>query len=292
MACGWRIVKFTYAYKTSDGVRHENSMKASSREEVFQALRAQGIKAIKVVALDGSKANGETRGVRKRVVAASIIGAAIIVGLTAFFVGRSVPPPQQTGEDIPASPPTVALSTPPVAYRNAKPLARQAINGDRQRIEAAMASLTNAAERLLAAFAEPGRPVPELGGNRPADAEFEVALRNPIRIPETDFTEAVDLKRIVAKMKSDLRRYLADGGTIDGYIEEMVKRQKLEVSYREKAENNLARLCSSKIINTDDRSEAYDYWLKANAHLQTMGIYPLPLPDALRGYEATLDLDE
>ena len=27
-------------------------------------------------------------------------------------------------------------------------------------------------------------------------------------------------------------------------------------------------------------------------NLQSMGIYPLPLPDALRGYEASLDIDE
>ncbi len=38
--------------------------------------------------------------------------------------------------------------------------------------------------------------------------------------------------------------------------------------------------------------EAYSYWLKANAQLQSMGIYPLPLPDILRGYESTLELDE
>ena len=52
-------MKFTYAYKTSDGVRHEAAMDAESREAVFAALRERGIKAIKVVAADGSKANGE-----------------------------------------------------------------------------------------------------------------------------------------------------------------------------------------------------------------------------------------
>ena len=91
--------------------------------------------------------------------------------------------------------------------------------------------------------------IPAIAAMRPTDAEFEVALRNPIRIPETDFTEAVDLKRIVAKMKSDLRRYLADGGTIDGYIEEVVKRQKLEVSYREKAEKHAEALRSSMTVS-------------------------------------------
>ena len=52
-------VKYTYAYKESNGTRHEETMEAESREAVFKALREKGIKAIKVVAADGSKANGE-----------------------------------------------------------------------------------------------------------------------------------------------------------------------------------------------------------------------------------------
>ena len=52
-------------------------MNAASRDEVFKELRKQGIKAIKVVAADGSKANGEIRGVRKRVV--FVLGALCLV---------------------------------------------------------------------------------------------------------------------------------------------------------------------------------------------------------------------
>lgn len=267
-------------------------MNASSREEVFENLRAQGIKAIKVVAADGSKANGEIRGVRKRVVVASIVVAALAAGLAVYLVGRVAPRPPPVERDAHVAPPPTVAPAPPVAYRNAKPLARQAINGDRQRVEAAAKSFTNAAERLMAAFAEPGRPVPALAAMRPTDAEFEASLREPIRIAETDFTETADLKRIVAKIKSDLRVYLTDGGDIDGYLEELAKRQKLEVAYREKAEKHLARLCAPASGKKSDKSEAYGYWLKANAQLQSMGIYPLPLPDALRGYEATLDIDE
>ena len=37
---------------------------------------------------------------------------------------------------------------------------------------------------------------------------------------------------------------------------------------------------------------AYAYWLKANAQLQAMGIYPLALPDALRSYQMSLDIEE
>ena len=35
-------MKYTYAYKTSDGVRHEDSMNAESRDEVFAELRKRG----------------------------------------------------------------------------------------------------------------------------------------------------------------------------------------------------------------------------------------------------------
>lgn len=94
---------FTYVYKTSDGKRHTEEMSAASREEVFEELRRRGIKAIKVVANDGSRANGaesekgrastqtETGGIGKRrtsgvlVAAAALIVSAIVVGTWHFF---------------------------------------------------------------------------------------------------------------------------------------------------------------------------------------------------------------
>ena len=81
-------MKYTYAYKTSDGVRHEASMDAASREDVFAALRAKGIKAIKVVAADGSKANGEIRGVRKRIVFLIAVMVAVGTALLVIWAGR------------------------------------------------------------------------------------------------------------------------------------------------------------------------------------------------------------
>ena len=97
-------MKYTYAYKTSDGARHEAAMEAESREAVFVALRARGIKAIKVVAADGSKANGEVRrGARKRTIAAVAIAAAVLAGSAVYFLspkraasgrGEEAPPAQ------------------------------------------------------------------------------------------------------------------------------------------------------------------------------------------------------
>lgn len=249
-------------------------MNASSREEVFAALRAKGIKAIKVVAADGSKANGEVRGVRKRVVLGIVCFVALLTGAVVYLaVG--------TGADAVKAHDETSSRT-----RIAAPLPRQAIMGDRVRIAAAVKSLKSAPERLLAAFAEPGRPLPDLDGKTPTEAEFAAILREPVRIAEDDFTEAVDLKRILTRIKNDMKRYLAAGGSVQEFIAELVKRQKQEIAYREKASDRL------KDMLKGDTAKAYDFFLKANAQLQSMGIYPLPLPDNLRNYQLSLDFDE
>ena len=59
----------------------------------------------------------------------------------------------------------------------------------------------------------------------------------------------------------------------------------MEISYRDNAEKRLGELLKKP-------KDAYAYWLKANAQLQAMGIYPLALPDALRSYQMNLDIDE
>ena len=82
-------MKYTYAYKTSDGVRHEASIDAESREAVFEALRAHGIRPIKVVAADGSKANGEIPPPRVPRLA-SIVVIVALVALVAAVLGGAV----------------------------------------------------------------------------------------------------------------------------------------------------------------------------------------------------------
>ena len=269
-------MKYTYAYKTSDGTRHEDSMNASSREEVFAELRKRGIKAIKVVAADGSKANGEVLGVRRRVVLGIVCFAAIVTGVIVYIATSKA-----------GSIATKAhIDAPNSRMRNATPLPRQMIPGDRGRIAEAAASLKTAPERLLATFAEPGRSLSAPNGKIPTEAEFAAILREPLKIADDDFTESVDLKRIVTRIKSDLRRFLAAGGTAEEFVAELIKRQKLEIAYREKADTRLNEMLKG------DTAKAYDFFLKANAQLQSMGIYPLPLPDSLRSYQNTLDFDE
>lgn len=78
-------MRFSYSYKTPDGIRHEGRIEGASREEVFAELRRRGIRAIKVVSLSGSKANGEEKVITRK----AFVFAALFLGLF-FGVGVAV----------------------------------------------------------------------------------------------------------------------------------------------------------------------------------------------------------
>lgn len=273
---------FRYIYKTSQGVRQTAEMSAATRDEVFAALRAKGIRPVKVVATDGSKANGETSRVSRR----AWIALGLCLGLLAtapWMLARNGKPPAPA----PGREPHEAKRE---ILHLARPLARQVVSGDRLRIANPPADLfPSAAERYLAYFAEPGRPLPPADATPPAPDDFLACLQTPLRVKADEFTEYVELVRIVTRIKDEMRAYLAGGGSVGDYLAELVKRQRLEISYREQAERKLEEYLDAQ---KPDLPRAYDYWLKANARLRSMGIYTLPLPDSLRAYELTADLDE
>lgn len=256
-------------------------MDAESRDEVFTKLRSQNIRPIKVVALDGSKANGEppVRPLwRKAAVWSAVVLLAATGGVAAFLAGRG------TKQDHPGESGNggaeVLLAT---------PLARQTIPGNRMRILDAMSgAFDTTTEKALAQFAEPGREF-SMPDAHPDPSDMKTALSTPLKFSAKELSESIDLKRIVTGMKRELANYIALGGTWDGYLEELVKRQKLEISYRQNAHLKIHTALDG--IHPD-KAKAYDYWLKANAQLQSMGIYPIPLPDALRDYQFNLNLDE
>ena len=262
-------MRFAYTYRSSDGQRHTAEIEAESRDAAFAKVRAElGIKPIKVVAAGGedTQDNRDTQDRRRipvpgvsvvPVVSALLaLSALLAFGAWYWLTGRAARPE--------AAPYQVMTPQGPVTLSVAAPLPRQAIPGDRRRIEEAVAQERDppvfrfAAERWLARYAEPGRKVPgaqagltaEKGlartrsgaSERPAPADFEAALREPIRIASSDFTEVVDLKRIVTGMKREMRAYLAGGGTAEQYLAELEKRQRLEISYRENAEKRLGPL--------------------------------------------------
>ena len=257
-------MKYTYAYKTSDGVRHEDSMTAASREEVFAALRKQGIKAIKVVAADGSKANGEVRGVRKRVVVVLVALAAVGVGVLAFFGGS------RSAAFVAANPATISP--------------RHQIYGDPAVMEALERGdfgsiFSREGDRMLAIFAQPGKLMCSRGVNprrlRALDwealeayAKKELSMSSDIPIVTDDSREVSELKQIVNGMREEMRAYLANGnGTVRSYWRRLNERTLEEIRIYDRTMRELEKEKSSEI------------WEQKNEALRTLGLRTIPLPE-------------
>ena len=253
-------MKYTYAYKTSDGVRHEATMNAASRDEVFVALRKQGIKAIKVVAADGSKANGEIHGVRKRVVAALVAFVALGVGIVAYFSGT------HSGGDLGGS----------VATAFATEHDRRQVIGDAAIIEKGIRNgwsdvFTLEGERFLASFAIPGV---KAGQRNTSEKEFAAALENKCTVADSDSLEARQIKAMVEGMKNEARRYLAAGGSIVEYGKRLTERQDAEIAVYNRVKADL-----EKAHTTMPESAFMSYWEKRNDELRNLGIKTVGLSD-------------
>ena len=252
-------MKFTYAYKMSDGARHEAAMDAESREAVFAALRQQGIKAIKVVAADGSKANGEIRG-RKRVLALAVLSALCLVlsAVMAVFWGRGG------------------------FVETALPLdntTRRQVIGDTAVIEKGIRTgwadvFEREGERFLASFAIPGVPA---GQRSTSEEKLREALHcSPSPSTFTsDGLEARQIRAMVEGMKDELRRYLAAGGTIAGYGKRLVERQEEEISYYNRAKAEIEAAQKAKM----PAAQLNDLWEKRNESLRQMGVKLVPMPE-------------
>ena len=227
-------------------------MNAASREEVFAELRKRGIKAIKVVAADGSKANGEVRGVRKRVVVGLVAVVAIAVGVIAYLGGsRSA----STGE-VPGS-----------SFQTDQ--TRRQVIGDAAIIEKGICNgwsdvFELEGERFLASFAIPGV---KAGQRNTSEKEFKLALESRCEASPSDSIEAQQIKAMVKGMKNEARQYIAAGGTIVEYGKRLTERQNAEIAIYERVKADIEKARKSM---TDDAF--MPYWEKRNDELRNLGI--------------------
>lgn len=256
-------MKYTFAYKTSDGVRHEDSLDAESRDEVFQLLRGRGIRPIKVVAADGSKANGEIRGLRKRAVFAFVALAALVAGVVSYFGG------ERTGAATAAN---SATSAP-----------RHQIYGDPATVEGLergdfAAHLPRVGDQMLAVFAQPGKLMCARGANPrriddkshaafEAYAKSDLAVENDIAINATDSREITELKQIVNGMREEMREYLANGnGTPRSFWRRLNERTAQEIQIYERTRRELEKETSEEV------------WEQKNDALRRLGLRTIPNP--------------
>ena len=243
-------------------------MNASSREEVFSALRAKGIKAIKVMAADGSKANGEVRGLRKRAVVALVALAAAVAGVVSWWwAARAGRAPYQTAVLVAA---------------NASP--RHQIYGDPAVMEAFERgdfgdAMPRAGDRLLAVFAQPGRYMCPRGADPrrletrteaafEAYARGELAAAADIEIADADSREVRELKQIVNGMREEMREYLANGnGTPRSYWRRLNERTISEMQIYERTRREL------------ENEKSPEVWDEKNAALRRLGLRTIPNPN-------------
>lgn len=236
-------------------------MEAKCREDVFSELRKQGIRAIKVVAADGSKANGEVRGIRKRAVAALVALVAIGVGVVAFVGGS------RTGAATAANP--------------AKMSPRHQIYGDPALIERFEAGdfegvLTRAGDQLLAWYAQPGKLMIPKGVNPrrlsaqqfeelSAYAQAELAAERDLDASADTQREVRELKQIVNGLREEFRGYLANGnGTPRSFWRRLNERTLQEMQIYERTHRELEKETSAAV------------WDEKNEQLRRLGLRTIP----------------
>ena len=261
-------MRYTYAYKTSDGTRHEASLDAESREAVFAELRKRGIKAIKVVAADGSKANGEIRGIRKRVLVSSVIGAALFAGFFVVLTLRT----SSTAQSIALRTARVAVSSP-----------RHQIYGDpviTERFERGEIDdiLTRPGDRVLASFAQPGRRVGAKAKREFAIADDELRdleilaqegllSKDDLVVTEDELREIRELKQVVNGMREEMRGYLANGnGTVRTFARRLIERSVKEAEIYNRVFRELEQEKSAEVRS------------RKNAELRQLGLRTIPAP--------------
>lgn len=246
-------MKYSFAYKTSDGVRHEDSLEAGSRDEVFEVLRGRGIRPIKVVAADGSKANGEVRGVKKRVVAALVALAAIGAVVVTSLYNRAIAP---------SLPEFEAGQT------------RRQIIGDTAIIDKGIATgwsevFADEGDRFFASFAIPGV---KAGQRNTTVEEIMAALERNIGAADSDGMEARQIKAMVSGMKAEARAYIRAGGTIVEYGKRLTERQDAEIAIYERARAEV-----DNARKTMDQGDFLALWEARNDQLRNLGIKLIPL---------------
>lgn len=238
-------------------------MEAKCRDDVFATLRTRGIKAIKVVAADGSKANGEVRGLRKRVVAAVTLAVAVLAGGAAYLLGE-----RQGGSEADVGG-NAANSSPRHQIYGDPAIVNEFERGKFEDV------LPRVGDQLLAWFAQPGKLMcpkntPQFELRRLNDARVsnlqEVAAGH-IEVAPTDPREAQELKLIVNGLRDEMNEYLANGnGTIRSFWRRLLERTQQEAQIYERTRRELEKETNPAI------------WAQKNEALRILGLRTIPNP--------------
>lgn len=230
---------YVYLYQTKDNENRKGEIKARNRAEAYAALRKQGIRPYRVIGDD-------PKNWRPWAVSGAIFTLLVAVAILTFYIWRS---------------PSVTQAQ-----------KRSQLVGDSQVIASGAASCWDGVfdsplDRYLAAYAQPGWLLEPPALDDADKATFAVALDQEMVRSSEETPEIRQLKNIVLQMRSDMKGYLASGGTIDDYLDFLSDRQEREFKTRETARETLEK------APPEMRRRA---WLNLNARLNDLGIAPLP----------------
>ena len=258
---------YQYAYRDSSNVRHDGTVVASSKDDAFKKLKAQGIKPFFVAPAPGLLNN--ILGLGKRGLAILVLGAGcLVLGYFALFAPDASPAPG-TRHQAPSTQFDQAINS----QTRRQPIGDVAVI-DRG-IRTGWADVFKLeGERFLAGFAVPGTPV---AVRSTTEAEVKKALSHRCSPSPTTFTsiEARQIASMVEGMKAELRKYLADGGSIAEYGQELVRRQDAVIAQRQRAQTSL----EEDIRSGKSEAEISALLETLNRQLRRMGIKPLTMPE-------------
>ena len=254
-------MRFQYQYKLSGGERRAGICDAPSKDAVFSLLKKEGIKPFDVKLAPG--VFNRIRSFGKRGLAIAVL--AVLCAVLAVAVGRRTSTPSGA----------VAL-----ADSLDSALRRQLI-GDSAIIDQGIRTgwadvFSLEGDRFLASFAIPGaspaiRSTTEekLKEALSANTASGASLRQDVG----ESLESRQIVAIVAGMKSELRQFVADGGSFVQYGRLLVQRQEQEIAYYNRAKNEI-----DVVAEKGDVVELKALWKRRNGELKRMGIRTVLLP--------------
>ena len=254
---------FIYEYRTSDNVRHQDSIDAADRESAFGLLKARGIRPGKLVEAPGFF--NKLFGKGKRWIAISILCVVCLV-LT-FAVWR---------------------------FRRAEHEGRYAaqyraqIFGDPfvlQKLSGAGWGETfpDVGEAWLARHAIPGKICDcrkDDGAWRVEIADALMARKDkPLSIDASDPDELKKMKRIINGMKREFSEYADTRDDAYEYIEKACERCRVEKGVIDDIERDLTKLEERFGRSDSNRAEIIAEWDQKNETLRSLGLPTVPHPE-------------
>lgn len=249
-------MKFVYAYRDSQNVRHDDVIIASSKDDAFKKVRALGRRPFFVDLAPGFwnrlQAIGK-RGAAILILALALIGALIIV----FRRGQ------------PAE-----LDYFDSAMRR-YPLGDSALIDEGIRTGWANVFALQG-DRFFASYAIPG-VVPAIRDATESEIRQALTPEQPsssVEQLDTSSIEARQVRAMVNGVKEELREYLAAGGTITAFCVRLKQRQHEEVSCYQRAKTEI----ETAVDRGADARSVTEIVNRNNIQLRQLGIRTIPMP--------------